>query len=312
MAKLRCIDVLQIRMGLAAAFYGILFMLAATTIWTFVIRYRRHPSFALLLSMLILTFSLATVQSALTIVNIARSVPSSPGSDVSFSCLDLPVSLAPDLLFEIQMILGDSFAIYRCWMLWGKSWLAVAIPSLCTLSLIALIPVLCLGLLPGLQLPISGIISLVTNILVTLLIVIKLWRSYRRVMPEDRILFRSVVSFIIQTGVLYHMTIFSLLIALFNSWVDGFSTVGPNIITNIVAISFHLLILQVSLSRSFHTSTDNYPVAHSPDDITPSSGQNIDFAGLRLRKAQTSQAVALTMTSPDPIVDLILPRIPRH
>ncbi|KZT34865.1 hypothetical protein SISSUDRAFT_1052229 [Sistotremastrum suecicum HHB10207 ss-3] len=324
MAGLRCIDVLQVRLGLAAAFYGILFMLAATTIWTFIIRYRRHPSFGLLLSMLILTFSLATIQFALTVVNIASSVNSAVESGLSFSCVDRPASLAADLIFEIQMILGDSFAIYRCWLLWGRSWLVIAIPTLCTLSLIAFIPVLCLGLLPGLELPLSGIISLVTNMLVTLLILIKLWRSYRRVMPEDMILFRSVVSFIIQTGVMYHMTIFSLLLALFNGWANGFPTVGPNIITTIVAISFHLLILQVSLSRSFHTSSDNLSSTITPPKSTPPYDQEVelvsslakpkgivDFVGqLRSRRGQTSQAASYS--SPDPIVDLILPRVPRH
>lgn len=39
-----------------------------------------------------------------------------------------------DILISLADLIGDSILIYRCWVIWGKNYLIVIIPWLCTMG----------------------------------------------------------------------------------------------------------------------------------------------------------------------------------
>ncbi|KZT34862.1 hypothetical protein SISSUDRAFT_1052226 [Sistotremastrum suecicum HHB10207 ss-3] len=316
----QCWKTLQIRLGIASATYGFMVMLALVTHWTFIARYWKHHSFKIIMTMLILTFTLATLEFGLTITNITRSfIPAVPlpTSEAlmsgTFQCTNSPTTRPMEIIVELQMLLGDCFAIYRCWLVWGKRWLVVLVPNLLAVLLFVTIPLLAMRTLNdvGLFLPIA--ISLVLNILTTVLIIIRLWKARSNLIQAN--LIKPAVWFIIQTGLMYHVTLLFLFIGLFAGWADVLPMIGPNLITSIIAIEFHSLVLQVTLSKTLHhLGEDNTPAADEEfamreenpkqPQIVWGDGESVQGGcGGLTRRRDDGQALTY-----DPVVDLILTR----
>ncbi|KZT34861.1 hypothetical protein SISSUDRAFT_227848 [Sistotremastrum suecicum HHB10207 ss-3] len=210
-----CVQNLELRVGVAASLYSILFILFLVTLRAFITQYRAQGSFELLLSMLAVTFVIPTVIFILTMINISTRLRPANSLTNFLGCNDDSDPGYLRVLFILQMFILDAFTVYP-------------------LTLLAFIPVSgtnAVSELYDIVLP----ISLVLNVLCTAL-------------HSNRFM---VLHFVVVSGALYSLVLFFLLIGQVGGWGNGISLVGPIAISSVGAITFNLLVLQLALTKAF-------------------------------------------------------------
>lgn len=129
-----------------------------------------------------------------------------------------------DILISLADLIGDGILIYRCWLIWGKNYLVVVIPSLCAVSGFACVTVVVYLLLsidpsapvaPEQLVPLATAgysLPLATNVLVTVLIVLRIWYispasdpNIRGISTPSRIA-RRAIDIVVESGALYMVT----------------------------------------------------------------------------------------------------------
>ncbi|KAF9243489.1 hypothetical protein BU15DRAFT_86437 [Melanogaster broomeanus] len=127
--------------------------------------------------------------------------------------------MGADFLISFTDLLGDFILIYRCWMVWDKNYYIVIVPFLASLGgfccMIAVLDIL-LVVDPTAPTPPASLVSLglaayvlplCTNVLVTSLIVYRIWSSSRTVPGSSLQIGQGVthraIMLIIESGALY-------------------------------------------------------------------------------------------------------------
>ncbi|KAI0296488.1 hypothetical protein B0F90DRAFT_1819923 [Multifurca ochricompacta] len=132
--------------------------------------------------------------------------------------------IGADLLISVADLIGDAILIYRCWLIWGKNYFVIIIPSLCAVAgfaCVAEVSHLLLGINPSAPVaPVALVplatagyaLPLATNAIVTLLIAFRIWYlspeshpSLRGLHPPSRTA-RHVIAIVVESGFLYLIT----------------------------------------------------------------------------------------------------------
>ncbi|KAG2338099.1 hypothetical protein BDR05DRAFT_1062938 [Suillus weaverae] len=182
---------------------------------------------------------------------------------------ETPGLMGADFLISFTDLVGDLVLVYRCWMLWGKNYYVVILPLLssfggfaCIMELLHLLiitdptasappaAVVTLGL-------VGYILPLVTNVVVTSLIVYRIWISSRIVKESPVVIGQGAshraMMLIIESGALYLMTQF-VFVVLFAIQHPSLGIVAV-IATQVYGIAPTLIIIRVGLGISSEHTT---------------------------------------------------------
>lgn len=182
---------------------------------------------------------------------------------------ETPGLMGADFLISFTDLVGDLVLVYRCWMLWGKNYYVVILPLLsafagfaCIMEVLHLVivmdptaPVPPAAIVP---LGLAGyILPLATNVIVTTLIVYRIWIS-SRIVKESPVVIAQGASYrammlIIESGALYLFIqfVFVVLFAIQHP-AQGIVAV---IAAQIYGIAPTLIIIRVSLGISSEHTT---------------------------------------------------------
>ncbi|KZS89717.1 hypothetical protein SISNIDRAFT_220179 [Sistotremastrum niveocremeum HHB9708] len=189
------------------------------------------------------TFGIATATFVLTMYNISTQLqPQSgrQGFEPRFSCNEDLNSRFLLPLFIFQMLVVDSFTIYRTWLLYKKKYSVIIFPCLCSMALFEVF------LVYYFNLP----LSLLLNACCTGFIAVRLIKIHFELkQPRGRLIWQ----FFVFSGIVYNLVLFFLFIGIFAGWADGMTLVGPIAITCTAAIAFDFLVLQIALTKAFNT-----------------------------------------------------------
>ncbi|PIL23344.1 hypothetical protein GSI_14655 [Ganoderma sinense ZZ0214-1] len=124
-----------------------------------------------------------------------------------------------DIFLSLCDLLGDYILIYRCWVLWGRNYWIVVLPSLCAVAgfacimqvvhyVVTLDPTSPTPPKPMLPLTLAGYsLPLCTNLMATTLIIARIWWLSRGTVGEGfrsaRTISRSAIATIVESGALY-------------------------------------------------------------------------------------------------------------
>ncbi|KAI9452642.1 hypothetical protein BJY52DRAFT_1124203 [Lactarius psammicola] len=129
-----------------------------------------------------------------------------------------------DIFISLADLIGEGILIYRCWIIWGKNYFIVIIPSLCAVGGFACVAEavhLLLGINPSAPVAPASLVpiitagyvlTLVTNVLVTVLIVLRIWYLSPARNPQLRGIStpsrtsRHAIDIMVESGVLYVVT----------------------------------------------------------------------------------------------------------
>lgn len=206
---------------------------------------------------------------------------------------ETPGLMGADFLISFTDLIGDLVLVYRCWMLWGKNYYVVILPLLsafagfgCIMEVLHLIivtdptspapppAITTLGLA-------GYILPLATNIVVTFLIVYRIWISSRIVKESPVVIGQGAshraMMLIIESGALYLIIQF-VFVVLFAIQHPALGIVAV-IATQIYGIAPTLIIIRVGLGISSEhttkaiTSTRIEWIARRGDDTGTSGTQ---------------------------------------
>ncbi|KZS89720.1 hypothetical protein SISNIDRAFT_458402 [Sistotremastrum niveocremeum HHB9708] len=269
----RCVQELEIRVGISGSLYrGLLVSLFVVTLRVFIAQGRAQSCFILILVMVIITFGIATAAFVLTMYNIStqlQPMPMAEDLDPPFSCDDDtdPPYLRP--LFMLQMLLVDSFTIYRTWLLYKRRYSVIFFPFICSITLFG-------SLLFNLIEPRNWVgayityvfnipLSLILNLCCTVFITIRLVKMRFGSMEADGY---RILQFFVLSGAIHNLVLFFFFVGLFAGWADGLTLVGPVAISCTAAIAFDFLVLQIALTKAFN-STHALVASEESNEDTP-------------------------------------------
>ncbi|KZT34859.1 hypothetical protein SISSUDRAFT_227756 [Sistotremastrum suecicum HHB10207 ss-3] len=130
-----CIKRLELRVGVAAALYGMLLILFFVTLRAVVTQYHARSNIGILLLMLFLTFVIPTIIFALTMRNISTQLR--PENSLSaFNGCDVDVDpMYLRILFVIQMFILDTYTVYRTWLIHARANKIIIAPAVLSFAL---------------------------------------------------------------------------------------------------------------------------------------------------------------------------------
>ncbi|KAF8918222.1 hypothetical protein CPB85DRAFT_1249833 [Mucidula mucida] len=137
------------------------------------------------------------------------------GPGAFFSDVSIPANVAKVCLHTVNSILGDSIVVWRCYHVWGKSWLICIFPvMLITGSAVsgfgqtvvfAQAKTSHSAFVHTLQLWNGCVFSfnLVTNVVVTSLIAFRIWHLGRQLNFGSSFRYRRVLTLVVESGLIY-------------------------------------------------------------------------------------------------------------
>ncbi|KAJ7903229.1 hypothetical protein B0H13DRAFT_2274836 [Mycena leptocephala] len=178
----------------------------------------------------------------------------------------------------LQMAIGDIMVIYRCWIVHGRSWLAISLPVF--LGVCGFVLIVCLvyfeSILPNgsqfdtpyRQLKISAlVVTIAINVITTSLILYRIWRVDRLNMQvlsissagAGRNTYRNAQRMIIESGLMSTIVTAITVVA----YVSGSPAFSPltAIDVNMIPIAFNLMLIRVYRNRE-HEAEEMYANAN--------------------------------------------------
>ncbi|KAF8870536.1 hypothetical protein BD779DRAFT_534842 [Infundibulicybe gibba] len=210
------------------------------------------------------------------------------------------------VIFTITDSLAQMILLYRCWMVWGRRWVVVAVPGFLVLMALGG-GIAALGLFAAadpVNYSLEGAhqaylcttaaysISLVANALITSLIVIKIFLASREVCPDLgsnlHQSLRVITAMLIESGLL--MFAFQLvLVVLFSMQHIAISFIAFPI-TQICGITTALLNIRVVVGSTYGETTEKIPslrFAHSGEAAAQTTGPSTSAAEAQSRNINT-------------------------
>ncbi|KAI0754396.1 hypothetical protein C8Q80DRAFT_1226442 [Daedaleopsis nitida] len=207
------------------------------------------------------------------------------GTGVEGFANETPQLIGADILISLSDFVGDLILVYRCWVIWNKSFWVVFLPLLTATAGFACILVVAhfvLMLSPSSPVPPAAIVPLgtagyvlplATNIMTTALIVAKLWltayNAQRRIgdrLPGAVHAAQRAVAIIVESGLLYLVTqlVFVVLFALGHPA----QAIVAVVAVQIYGIAPTLIVIRVALGiSSEHTAPCRGSSERSSDTI---------------------------------------------
>ncbi|GJJ10510.1 hypothetical protein Clacol_004736 [Clathrus columnatus] len=181
---------------LESLLYGVSLLLFFITIWVIVYHRKTERLNKRLLFTSCLMMFFGTLHLAIDLSRILQGFldeRDAPGGPIGyFAKLFLWSHVFKTAIFAVQTVLADSFATYRCWVVWGRSW-AIFLPALFVVgTFITGVGIVhgCAVLKDGENVFASSLtgwitsfftLTLTTNIVCTSLIAIRIWYTTRKV-----------------------------------------------------------------------------------------------------------------------------------
>ncbi|KAJ7252861.1 hypothetical protein C8J57DRAFT_1349556 [Mycena rebaudengoi] len=169
----------------------------------------------------------------------------------------------------VQTVLGDSMLIYRCWIVYGRSWLAILVPVILTVA-----GLVCIGFTIFLEVTLPAtsylagpykrvlistwVLTICINVTTTSLILLRIWRVDRQ--SADLQLSRKSTSsaspssyqtarrIVIDSG-LMHTTVATATAIVYICGSNGYAAL-TGIDVQMIAISFNLILIRVHQKRA--------------------------------------------------------------
>ncbi|KAJ7144466.1 hypothetical protein C8R44DRAFT_916504, partial [Mycena epipterygia] len=186
--------------------------------------------------------------------------------------------ITADVLYVTQCILGDSIAVYRCWVLWDRSWSIVALPLILLAANIVSGYVSCQQLAtstaerlfdPAVRDWIMAFYTLAVahNAVTTGLMAFRLWWVDRYI--SDRFAhprFKTTILLLVESAALYFMLQIVVLVAFVTHSNIQFLLLGA--IPPVIGITFTLITIRVGMRSRYRTDTTTSTKALTIGSIT--------------------------------------------
>ncbi|KAJ7439330.1 hypothetical protein FB451DRAFT_1415753 [Mycena latifolia] len=250
--------------------YGIFLVFFSITLW--VLFHKSHDGRInkALLATILLLFAISTAHLVVSCVRMTRGFVGGAGTPFGarayFSDLCNPMHVAKIALFFTQTLIGDSFVIYRCFVVWRPSpnpcrrWGVIALPLalLCgtIASGIGVIYTTTRGAPPGASVFLPALVpwvisffgfTLCTNVLCTVLIVLRIWFCAHRSVVQHSLL-RPFMAVVIESGAIYSGALLALLVMYASGSVGQYPAL--DYVMPLVGITFSMIIVRVNLGIS--------------------------------------------------------------
>jgi len=252
--------------------YGIFVVLLIASLYILLFRRKtKNPNFILiaaamsmfLVNTTVLGISFARVDDAFIIL---RNEPGGPIADLTL--LSQWKEVTRTALTCSYFVLADAVLIYRCWIVWGKNIWIVVFPMVLFLAsatvdvfMVVTMATLDAGdsiFVTALGDWITAVISLTLaqNIIVTSLIVFRIWKINMSTASSAAGSLRPIVSIILESGVIYCASLFIFLM----TYVAGSNSqyIMVDCINPMIGITFTLLIVRVGLGLTGSEASSNY------------------------------------------------------
>ncbi|KAJ3002432.1 hypothetical protein NUW54_g5851 [Trametes sanguinea] len=185
----------------------------------------------------------------------------SPGGPAAFfNELSNFTQMFGSTLYVLQTLLGDGMVLYRCYLVWERKWIVIAIPCLLLLGS----TVTGIGILYSFDkvVPQASIfvvqlnhwitaffsMTFVTNFICTALVAFRVWAKNRSTLSLKHHKLRPVMVLIVESSACYSATLLALLILYnVNSW---FQYVVLDAVSAIVGIVFSLIMRRIATGIS--------------------------------------------------------------
>ncbi|KAJ7108547.1 hypothetical protein C8R44DRAFT_635915 [Mycena epipterygia] len=211
---------------------GIFLVFFGVTLWVLVQKSQDGRINKALLATILSLFAISTSHLIIDCVRMVQGFiggAATPyGARAYFSNLGRPTHVAKVALFMAQTCVGDSFVIYRCFVVWSPSrrWGIIAFP----LALLGGTIISGIGVLyattrettPGATVFLAVLVpwitsffalTLCTNIVCTVLIAFRIWRAQRPVRPiVQHSALRPFMVVVIESGAIYSAALLSMLV----------------------------------------------------------------------------------------------------
>jgi len=277
---------------LESVFYGGFTVLFFAALWVITVR-RSVVNYKLLVTLVAMWLISTThwildvIRAVDAFVNLANG-----GADGYYGDLSNPLQAAKTALYVFLTVVGDGFAIYRCYIVWGQKWWIIAIPLLllcgtatagigATIAFVRAAPGTDL-FLPAIVPWITSFIAMTfsTNIVCTLMIAYRIQRirsKLRNVVYSSA--GHSTVIIFIESAAIYASAVLLLLVAYTLS--SNFQYTVLDTTAPLIGITFAIIILRVSLGIS----------SRELETIIPTSDDKRSPQSLRLRSQAAPVAV---------------------
>ncbi|KAJ7747022.1 hypothetical protein B0H16DRAFT_1888932 [Mycena metata] len=252
---------------LETCLYGIYFSLFWFSVyinsrWT---RNGHRPSQVMFVSS-ILMFAVATAHVAMSCYRMIRGFVdfgNASGGPVSFlAVISHWTHIFNDVLFTIQILLGDAMAVYRCWILWNRDYKFVILP--CCLLLVSLVSgvKVCTGVADAsgfdttlsTWITLSFSVAVVQNIITTTLMALRLWLTERKStrFRMDSGAFLPVIRILVESAALY--LFLEILLLAFSSLNYNVQYILLDAMTPVIGITFGLITVRIILRSQNQSS----------------------------------------------------------
>ncbi|KAJ7119029.1 hypothetical protein C8R44DRAFT_536202, partial [Mycena epipterygia] len=168
----------------------------------------------------------------------------------------------------LQTVLGDVMLIYRCWIVYGRSWLAIAVPII-----LAIAGLICIGFTIFLEVTLPAAsqfsspykqvvistwaLTICINVITTSLIVFRIWRvdrqnsgllSQNTISLSSKSPYHNARRIIIESGLLYTTVATGTAIV----YISGSNAFAPltGIDIQMIGIAFNLILIRVYRNRA--------------------------------------------------------------
>ncbi|KAF8579889.1 hypothetical protein K439DRAFT_348554 [Ramaria rubella] len=198
------------------------------------------------------------------------------GSDAEFEDISNPINVLLFATYYAQTIIGDLILIYRCFIVYNRSWLVISIPAIIWLATLVCSSI---GINKTNNLDTSAniddkslipwitsilVLTMVQNLATTSLIAIRIWRVEREVMQyRKNPRMKKVFKMVIESGAIYTLSVFVLLVTYLCSNNGQYPV--SNCIVQIIGIVFNTIIIRVHQGRTaeheMSTNVNTHPMS---------------------------------------------------
>ncbi|EPQ58590.1 hypothetical protein GLOTRDRAFT_127087 [Gloeophyllum trabeum ATCC 11539] len=254
---------------LESMFFGMFFILYCIVLWILSHKRTSRRANIVMMSTVTTMFVLAIVHLAIDLSRIMDAFIGQKnvqdGALLYYANLSNPKQVAKTVVYATQTIIGDSFVVYRTWVVWNRNLWVIIFPALCIVGnavtgygvsyeLAQVVPGADI-FLSTLQPWITSFFSLTfcTNVICTALIAGRLWWRERSIGHAAQMSFLPVVAVVVESGAIYSAALISLLVV----YLSGSNGQYPalDLVNPLIGVTFSLILVRIGLGISNNGTT---------------------------------------------------------
>ncbi|KAF8553469.1 hypothetical protein OG21DRAFT_1441794 [Imleria badia] len=251
--------------------HGFSLLMFGGTIWVLFSRRSTHRPNHTMLTVAFLLLVLSTAHLAIHIIRVMEGLimyrDTYRGGPIAyFSDVSQWTFVSKNHVYTAQTLIGDSVILYRCYMVWQSKlimilpvllWFSAGVTGIATTYTAQHVTQTeVFGGSLSIWITSFWVLALATNLLTTLLLVIRIWyvhRKAKRLRGHRNSQLGSILHILIDAGVIYSLTLLVALIC-FVIQTNG-QYVILDMITPIISITFYMVIIRVGVVRRANQAT---------------------------------------------------------